>query len=46
IDEKGREMLVDGAMRDGQYVIDSVKPKLVFRLDRDMASAVRVKTKR
>ena len=46
IDEKGREMLVDGAMRDGQYVIDSVKPKLVFRLDRDMASAVRVKAKR
>jgi len=46
IDEKGREMLVDGAMRDGQYVIDSVKPKLLFRLDRDVASAVRVKAKR
>lgn len=46
IDEKGREMLVDGAMRDGQYVIDSVKPKLLFRLDKDVASAVRVKVKR
>ncbi|MFA6115988.1 MAG: TrbG/VirB9 family P-type conjugative transfer protein [Sphingomonas sp.] len=43
IDEKGREMLVDGHMRDGQYVIDSVKPKLLFRLDKDVASAVRVK---
>jgi type IV secretion system protein VirB9 len=46
IDEKGREMLVDGAMRDGQYVIDSVKAKLLFRLDKDVASAVRVKAKR
>ena len=46
IDEKGREMLVDGAMRDGQYVIDSVKPKLLFRLDKDVASATRVKAKR
>ena len=45
IDEKGREMLVDGYMRDGQYVIDSVKPKLLFRLDKDLASAVRVKPK-
>ena len=42
IDEKGREMLVDGAMRDGQYVIDSIKQKLLFRLDKDLASAVRV----
>jgi len=46
VDEKGHEMLVDGAMRDGQYVIDSVKPKLLFRLDREVASAVRVKAKR
>ena len=45
IDEKGREMLVDGAMRDGQYVIDDVKPKLLFRLDKDYATAVRVKQK-
>jgi len=45
IDEKGREMLVDGYMRDGQYVIDSVKPKLLFRLDKDLATAVRVKPK-
>jgi type IV secretion system protein VirB9 len=26
IDDKGHEMLVDGAMRDGQYVVDSVRP--------------------
>ena len=45
IDEKGREMLVDGYMRDGQYVIDSVKQKLLFRLDKDVANAVRVKPK-
>jgi type IV secretion system protein VirB9 len=45
IDEKGREMLVDGHMREGQYVIDSVKPKLLFRLDKDLATAVRVKPK-
>ena len=45
IDEKGREMLVDGYMREGQYVIDSVKPKLLFRLDKDLATAVRVKPK-
>ena len=45
IDEKGHEMLVDGGMRDGQYVIDDVKPKLLFRLDRDVATAVRVKQK-
>ena len=44
-DEKGREMLVDGYMRDGQYVIDSVKQKLLFRLDKDVANAVRVKPK-
>ena len=46
IDEKGREMLVDGGMRDGQYVIDDVKPKLLFRLDKDVATATRVKTKK
>lgn len=46
IDAKGQEMLVDGAMRDGQYVIDAVKPKLLFRLDAQMATAVRVKVKR
>jgi type IV secretion system protein VirB9 len=45
IDEKGREMLVDGGMRDGQYVIDGVRPKLLFRLDKDLATAVRVTPK-
>ena len=46
IDAKGQEMLVDGAMRDGTYVIDDVKPKLLFRLDSDVATATRVKTKK
>lgn len=46
IDEKGHELLVDGAMRDGQYVIDDVKPKLLFRLDNEVATAVRVKKRK
>jgi type IV secretion system protein VirB9 len=45
IDAKGQEMLVDGAMRDGTYVIDDVKPKLLFRLDSEVASATRVRAK-
>ena len=46
IDAKGQEMLVDGAMRGGTYVIDDVKPRLLFRLDKDVATATRVKTKK
>ena len=46
IDAKGQEMLVDGAMRDGTYVIDDVKPRLLFRLDKDVATATRLKTKK
>jgi type IV secretion system protein VirB9 len=46
IDAKGQEMLVDGAMRNGQYVIDDVKQRLVFRLDKDVATATRLKRKR
>ena len=30
-------------MRDGVYVIDSVLPTLVFRIDRDVARARRVR---
>jgi type IV secretion system protein VirB9 len=42
IDRDGKETLADGAMRDGRYVLDSVNNKLVFRLDKKMASATRV----
>jgi len=42
VDAKGREALVNGNMRDGIFVIDSVMPRLVFRLDKQIARAVRV----
>lgn len=42
IDRDGKETLADGAMRDGRYVLDSVNNKLVFRLDKKMATATRV----
>lgn len=42
IDRDGKETLADGAMRDGRYVLDSVNDKLVFRLDKKMATAERV----
>lgn len=41
IDGQGRETLVNGNMRDGRYVIDSVLQKLVFRIDSATANAVR-----
>lgn len=43
IDALGRETLVDGAMRDGHYVLDSVRQKLIFRLDKATASATRAR---
>ncbi|MES2442358.1 MAG: TrbG/VirB9 family P-type conjugative transfer protein [Pseudomonadota bacterium] len=42
VDAKGKEALVNGNMRDGIFVIDSVVPRLVFRLDKQIARAVRV----
>ena len=44
-DARGREVLVQGAMRDGQYVIDGVKPKLLFRIDNSRATATRVRVR-
>lgn len=41
IDETGQEVTVDGYVRNGRYVIDSVKSKLIFRLGNDMATAER-----
>lgn len=42
VDDTGREMTVDGFMRNGAYTIDRVWPQLVFRIDRHMASATRL----
>jgi type IV secretion system protein VirB9 len=42
-DEKGEERLVNGMMReDGLFVIDSIAPRLVFRIDKQVAGAKRV----
>lgn len=42
VDGRGQESLVNGMMRDDLYVIDSVVPRLVFRIDRHVARATRV----
>lgn len=41
VDGEGREILANGAMRDGLYVIDSVAARLVFRRDKQVAYARR-----
>ena len=41
IDERGRETLLNGMMRDGLYVIDGVSERLVFRIDDRVARAKR-----
>ena len=41
VDDKGRESLVNGAMRGELYVIDAVPSRLVFRIDDASARAVR-----
>ena len=43
VDDQGQEVLLDGQMRDGRYVIDAVHDTLVFRLDRQTARAVRLR---
>ena len=42
VDAKGKEALLNGNMRDGIFVIDSVVARLVFRLDKQVARAVRI----
>lgn len=42
VNDQGKETLVNGMMRDGWMVIDSVQAKLVFRIDRSSATAQRV----
>lgn len=41
VDERGNEILLEGHMRDGRYVVDAVHRSLVFRLDRQTARASR-----
>ena len=45
IDSLGRESLVNGMMREGIYVIDSVSRRLVFRIDDHVARATRVRVR-
>jgi type IV secretion system protein VirB9 len=45
LDDRGDEILVDGNMRDGKWVIDAVHRTLVFRLDRQVARANRQRTR-
>jgi len=42
VDERGEERLVNGAMRDGMYVVDAVAPRLTFRIDNRTANARRI----
>lgn len=42
----GREMLANGGMRDGRYVLDRVHALLVFRIDRSIATAKRTAARR
>lgn len=42
VDGAGHESLVNGMMREGLLVIDSVQPRLVFRVDKRSSSAERV----
>lgn len=42
LDDRGQEALVNGMMRDDLFVIDSVLPRLVFRIDQHVARAVRL----
>lgn len=42
VNDQGKETLVNGMMRDGRMVIDSVQEKLIFRIDDRKATAIRV----
>jgi type IV secretion system protein VirB9 len=42
LDAHGQESLVNGMMRDDLFVIDAVVPRLVFRIDSEVARAERV----
>ena len=42
LNSQGQETLVNGGMRDGLFVIDGISPRLVFRIDAEVARADRV----
>lgn len=46
LDRDGKEILVDGMVRDHRYVVDSVHAKLVFRLDKQVATATRLRVQK
>ncbi len=41
VDARGNEMLVNGMMRDGLFVVDAIANQIVFRIDARSARAVR-----
>ena len=43
LDGDGHEALANGAMRDGIYVVDSIAARLVFRRDKRVAYADRLR---
>lgn len=45
LDAQGQETIVNGMMRDDVFVIDSVLQRLVFRIDRRSAQAVRARVR-
>lgn len=45
VDDQRRETLVNGAVRNGAYVVEGVASDFVFRLGKDMARATRVPLK-
>lgn len=46
VDSAGREAVANGYMRGEHYVIDSISPRLIFRLDKRSARATRYIPKR
>lgn len=42
LDARGGEMLTNGQMREGRFVIDAIHERLVFRIDRQIAKAARM----
>lgn len=46
LDSRGREVMVDVWMREGRLVLDAVHPRLVFRLDDQIARAERQEKRR
>jgi len=42
VNDQGKETLVNGMMRDGWMVVDSIQAKLIFRIDNSSATAQRI----